>query len=488
LQGGLLAGGQARKTANKAKGAEVKETGFVSLAKRWWWFLLLGALVAGLFAYAAASRLTPTYEAEVKLLTGPINTDFSTLRASGELSRTYAEIATSGRVVNETIKTMRLSDTTEELSKRVAATSNEVTRLVSIRVRDNEPARAAQIANTLAQKLIAATRESPARETAAVDLLLRQPEISSLPVTLQRQVREAARTALGPPLAGRLEIVDEAEPPTSAVAPQKILLALLAAFAGLLVAGLIILLREYPGRSFESEEDLAELAPVPVLGSVNGTRATAPRPLEVESDSSNADAYRVLAAKIGFADSERPIRSLLLLGSEAQSGSGTLAANLAAVLAETADVTLVDANAPDGEITKVFGLQDQPGYGELLAANGDGPPFGRLDEVVVTQNEGLDVVPHGALGAHGPFDVSRAQTLLGKLLKSSDFVVVNVPPADRSPSSLVWARAADATVLVVDGRKTTPRSVAGAVQSFSLVGANLIGTVWRDRRRLLARR
>jgi Mrp family chromosome partitioning ATPase len=179
---------------------------------------------------------------------------------------------------------------------------------------------------------------------------------------------------------------------------------------------------------------------------------------------------------------------LLPLGSEAESGSGTLAANLAAVLAETADVTLVAANAPYGEITKGFGLQDRPGYGELLAANGDGEPLGRLDEVVVSQTEGLDVVPHGAPGTYVPFDLVRAQTLLGKLLRSSDYVVVNVPPADRSPSSLVWARAADATVLVVDRRKTTPRSMAGAVQSFSLVGANPIGTVWRDGRRRLTRR
>lgn len=466
----------------------MKETGFVSLAKRWWWFLLLGALVAGVVAYAAASRLTPTYEAEVKLLTGPINTDFSTLRAAGELSRTYAEIATSGRVVDRTIKSLGLATTPDELSDRMSATSNEVTRIVTIRVRDNEPKRAADIANDLAQKLIAATLKTDAQETAEIDLIMRQPEITSLPVAIQTQVRDAARTALSPPLAGRLQIVDEAQVPTSAVAPQKLLLALLAAFAGLLVAGLIILLREYPARLLESEEALAELAPVPVLGSVNGARATTPGPLEVESDSSNADAYRVMAAKIGFADSERPIRSLLLLGSEAESGSGTLAANLAAVLAETADVTLVDANAADGEITKVFGLQDHPGYGELLSPNGNGQPLGRLDEVVVAQNEGLDVVPHGAVGAQGPFDVSRAQALLGKLLKHSDYVVVNVPPADRSPSSLVWARAADATVLVVDRRKTTPRSVAGAVQSFSLVGANLIGTVWRDRRRRLARR
>jgi capsular polysaccharide biosynthesis protein len=465
----------------------VKETGFVSLAKRWWWFLLLGALVAGVFAYAAASRLTPTYEAEARLLTGPINTNFDTLRAAGELSRLYAELATSGPVLNETIKALKLQDTPDELGNRVTATSNEVTRLITIRAQDEDPERAARIANTVAEELIAATQKTDPQVTNEIEALMEQQRIQDLPTEVQRQVRAAAQSAFRP-LAGKLRAVDPAVPPTAPVAPQKTLLALLAAFAGLLVAGLIILVREYPGRQLEDEEALAELAPVPVLGSVNGARATTAQPLEVESNTSNADAYRVLAAKIGFADSERPIRSLLLVGSEAQSGSGTLAANLAAVLAETANVTLVDANAADGEITKVFGLENQPGYGELLSAGYEDDPLGRLDEILVGQSEGLEVVPHGTPGGHGPFDLARAQTMLGRLLTSSDFVVLNVPPVDRSPSSLVWARAADATVLVVDRRKTTRRAVSQAVQSFSLVGANLIGTVWRERRRRLAPR
>lgn len=466
----------------------MKETGFVSLAKRWWWFLVLGAVVAGLFAYAAASRLTPTYEAEAQLLTGPINTDYTSIRGAGELSRTYAAVATSGQVLDTTIRQLRLADSTEELRNRVSASSNEVTRIVSIRVRDEDPQRAADIANSIAGELRKLSRQTPQEAANAVTNVMARNEIQSLPTDMQKEVRKALQKSLGPPLAGILRNIDPADAPTSPVAPQKTLLALLAAFAGLLIAGLIVLLREYPGRQFENEEALAELAPVPVLGSVNGARATAPGPLEVESDSSNADAYRVLAAKIGFADSEQPIRSLLLLGSEAQSGSGTLAANLAAVLAETATVTLVDANAADGEITKVFGLENHTGYGELISENGDKRPFSQLDEILVSQNEGLDVVPHGSVNGHGAFDLARAQTLLGRLLKTSDYVVVNVPPADRSPSSLVWARAADATVLVVDRRKTTRRAVAGAVQSFSLVGANLIGTVWRDRRLRLARR
>ena len=467
----------------------MKETGFVSLARRWWWLLALGALLAGTVAYVGASRLTPTYEAEVELLTGPINTDFGTLRAAGELARTYSELASSRSVIDGTIRGLRLTHTREELRESITASANEVTRIVTVRVRDDDPERAAQIANSLAQQLSRLSTRTPQQETEVIGVLMTQTEIATLPVETQERVRAAARKAFGLPLAGQLSVVDPADAPSAPVAPQKTLLTLLAAFAGILVAGVVILVREYPGRAIESEDALADVARLPVLATVNGRRPRGGQPLEVEAsaDSPAADAYRVLAAKIGFGDSDRSVRSLLVIGSDG-AGSGSLAANLAAVLAETGRVTLVDANAAEGEVTSTLGLQGRPGYGEVLSANGAGSVDGTLDEVLVHRTERFDVLPVGNAGTPGLFDLGRAQELLERLLDSADFVVLNAPPVDRSPTSLIWGRVADATVLVVDRRKTTRRSVAEAVQTFSLVGANLIGTVLARRSGLAFRR
>jgi capsular polysaccharide biosynthesis protein/Mrp family chromosome partitioning ATPase len=466
----------------------VKETGFVTLAKRWWWFLALGAVLSGIVAYAAASRLTPTYEAQVQLLTGPINTDFGTLRAAGELARTYSELSTSRPVIDGTIRSLRLPHNRDELRDSVTATSNEVTRIVTIRVRDEQPGRAAQMANQLARQLSRLSRRTPAQQTEAIDVLMAQIEITTLPSEVQERVRAAARKALGSPLAGQLQVVDPADPPAEPVAPQKTFLALLAAFAGLLLAGVVILLREYPGRAIDSEEALADVARLPVLATINGRSGRGDQALEVESaaDSPAADSYRVLAAKMGFTDSERPVRSVLVIGSDGERASGPLAANLAAVLAETARVTLVDANA-QGAITSALGLEGRPGYGELFSEDRDGALDGRLAEVLVHRNERFDVVPRGLSAGPGFFDLGRARELLEQLLQSSDFVVLNAPPVDRSPSSLVWGRLVDATVLVVDRRKTPTRAVSEAVQSFSLVGANLVGTVLARQRGPLAR-
>jgi succinoglycan biosynthesis transport protein ExoP len=90
-------------------------------------------------------------------------------------------------------------------------------------------------------------------------------------------------------------------------------------------------------------------------------------------------------------------------------------------------------------------------------------------------------------GTARPPDVlepDRARALLNGLLEEADVVVVNAPPLARSPSTLVWAHVADATLLVVRRGNSKREAVSDAVKSLSVIGASLIGTVLRERRRL----
>ncbi len=59
-------------------------SGYLAIARRWWWTLLIATWVAGLSGYVVASGLPRTYEAEVRLLVGPFNTDLNTQRAAGQ--------------------------------------------------------------------------------------------------------------------------------------------------------------------------------------------------------------------------------------------------------------------------------------------------------------------------------------------------------------------------------------------------------------------
>lgn len=465
-------------------------TGFIPLLRRWWWLLVAATIVAGGAAHLIASRLPPTYEADVRLLTGPINTDFGTLRASGELARTYSELATSRPLVEATAEELGLRLTIEDLGEMVQATANEVTRVVTIRVRHADAGVAAEFANDLAARLTRLTTRVPEQQTEAIDELMRQREIASLPTASQERVRAAATRTFGQPYAGRLQIVEPAIRPAEPVAPRVSLITVLAALAGLLVAGIFVVVRESWSDAVDSEDALVEVTRTPLLGSIDGFRRRRGLVVEDKPDSIAADAYRLLAAKIGFSESARPVRTLLVVGSADAGGTGMVAANLAAVLAESdVHVTLVDANSVGAEITKALGLDDRPGYAELLE-RAESPDVSdeEFERLRVRRNDNLDVVPVGTANGRALLMPDNAQRLLDALLARSDLVVLNAPSVERSPSTLVWARVADATTLVVHHGRTPRDDVAHAVETLRHVGANLIGTIVRQDSRLLSLR
>ena len=77
------------------QGGRVELSGYLAVARRWWWTLLVATWVAAISGYVVASQIPATYEAETQLLVGPYNTDVDTLRAAGAMVQTYAGLVTT---------------------------------------------------------------------------------------------------------------------------------------------------------------------------------------------------------------------------------------------------------------------------------------------------------------------------------------------------------------------------------------------------------
>jgi capsular polysaccharide biosynthesis protein len=229
------------------------------LLKRWWWALALGALIAGIGGYVIASRAAPTYKGEVKLLVGPINADAGELDAAGEIGRTYSELAASRPVLESAIQKARAQARAEDLAKRVSATSNEISRIVSIGVEHGDPKAAAALANAIAERLQEISEEGREKESDAVREFMKAAEISSLDDTDRSEVRAAARREFATTGAGRVTVVDPALEPSTPVGPHVPMMTLLAALAGLLAVGLIVVIRDSSDAEGESKRDVIEV-------------------------------------------------------------------------------------------------------------------------------------------------------------------------------------------------------------------------------------
>jgi polysaccharide biosynthesis transport protein len=406
-------------------------SGVISVVKRWWWLLLIGAAVAALMGYLVANRVPDTYEAEAKLLVGPLSTDKDTIDAAGAQARTYAALATTAPVLDAAARRIGL---TSIRGKIHGVNASDVTRLISITARDNEPLRAAAIANALARELV-------------------------------------QRALTGPP-EGRLLIVEEATAPESPIGPSTGLIVALTAVVGLLGAFGIAALVDSLSTVVRSEEDLAPYAPV--LGSVNGSppwRRNNPIVVEGDPDSSAAASYRVLTTKIELSNSGAPLRSLVLVDAHGGRSSGRIAANLAVGFAEGGlRVVVIDADERGG-VLKLFSRSDGNAVQRARPLR-----IGRLtfDRFRVKRPRLVVVQPRRTAE---PLDIGQASESIDHLLGGADLVMVTAAPVDLSPESLVWARAARSTVLVAERDHAKREGITPAVESLRVADANVIGAV-----------
>ena len=113
-------------------------SGYFAVARRWWWTLLVAAWVAGLAGFYVAGRIDPTYESEVKLLVGPINTDADTLRASGQMIQTYGQLVTTEPVIKQTLDELGSTVPPAQLALNTRVTANDATRILTIKVQDGK--------------------------------------------------------------------------------------------------------------------------------------------------------------------------------------------------------------------------------------------------------------------------------------------------------------------------------------------------------------
>lgn len=409
------------------RGAVAPTSGWRVVVRRWRWMLLVAALAAGIAAYVSAARDEPTYDGKAVLLVGPISSDIETLRASGALAQTYAQVAISRPLLDATEKKLKLPGIGDEIT----ASASDVTRLLTISVRDTDPVLAAKIANAHAAELVAFAQ--------------------------RRHPRPG-----GP---GQVQMVDPAEPEDIAVGPSPALIALLAALAGLGGALGLALLLDRSGQSVSGKEDIKALTGVGFLGTLDKGAARRDKAgrtvLEAAPMSRAADQYRLLAAKLMAMGP----RTMLVLSMEED--DGVVAANLASALgASGARVALLDADETDTRIASVNGHKDVALDAEVLTG-----------EAVAARGAGTQLMTRPAAFPSSNGAVENAKRLLEELLQEHDMVIVHARPLGRSVSGLMWGRVTDGTVVVAQRDRTAADDLRTALESLELVHAPIIGTV-----------
>jgi len=179
--------------------------------------------------------LTPTYQSSAMLLVNrtlevgemPALRD---LYSNEELMNTYHAIITSPRILNQVIEQLTLEDTTKTLRKRIIVESEGDSQVVSIRVRDGDPQKAMQIANSIA-------------------------------TIFQREIVDLMNI-------NNVIILAEAEVETIPISPIPLFNLTVAFVAGLMLSIGLSLILEVFDNTIKSEAEVERLLNLPVLGTV----------------------------------------------------------------------------------------------------------------------------------------------------------------------------------------------------------------------------
>ena len=389
--------------------------GVLRLVRKGWWAIVLAAVVGVALAALATSGAEPAYESEARLVVGPPDRKVSELRASGQQAQTYAELATSRPVLEAARRRVGLDTPVSDLRSDVVATANDVTRILSIKVR-------------------ASTARDAARLAGAV------------PEALAREVFG------GPAPPNTLRLVESPETPDAPIGASAGPMIAVAGIAGALAALTLLLVADAVRGRVRGPLELADATEAPFLGAMDGPEG---------------DRLVAVRLRLARARGEKPLRSVVVAGLD--DATGEAAARLADALAlDGARTLLLDGQAGPGELTQHLRLGDRPGVADLL-----GPLPPSLDDVAVQWASGLRVVPTGTLGHEPGEDALR--DLLRRLRDEVDVVVVSVGSREPTPAGLRWARAVSGVLLVARQDRALRDAATLAADAFRQVGATVVG-------------
>lgn len=188
-----------------------------------------------------------------------------------------------------------------------------------------------------------------------------------------------------------------------------------------------------------------------------------------------AEAYRTLRTNIQFSSFDNKVQSIVITSSGPGEGKSTTASNLAVVMAESGNSTiLIDCDQRRPIQHKVFGVSNQVGISDLLIGNI------KFEEAVkYTGIENLSLLTSGTRPPN-PAELlasSKMKNFVKALKERYEYIIIDAPPIIPVTDAQLIASHVDGTVLVVASGQAEREAAVKSKELLEKVNAKILGVV-----------
>lgn len=390
--------------------------------------------------YTSTTRLFVSTSVDAAPSTGDQAGDLATQRV-----QSFAALLDGDQIARQVAERLSLSETPHQLSRRIHASVDSKTTLLSIRVSDPSADRAQVLANAVAKEFIVF--------------------VGNL---------EVAGEAPGAPTV-KVTVVDSATKPTSPSSPRPVLNLGIGLLVGLLLGGLIAVLRERFDPTVRSADALEQATGAPLLGAILFDNQSKDEPTirELDSYDPRVEAFRVVRTGVQFIHPDAKSKVFVVTSAVPGEGKTTTAINLALILAEGGEkVALVEGDLRRPAVSEYLGLVEAVGLTTVLV--------GRQTLAEATQEVGtLDVLTAGRKPPN-PAELVKSEAmhaLIDSLREQYTYVLIDAPPLLPVTDASLLAANSDGVILVTRYGGTKHTELTTAVKRIESVGGTIVGTV-----------
>lgn len=419
------------------------------MLKRWKLITVIALVVLAATAGVTLTA-TPQYRATTRV--------YVTVSSAGDLTdlvqgsgyaetqlASYAQFATSSRVLAPVIKDLGLDTSVAGLASTITVAVPQNTQFLDITAQSENPALAARISDAVGAQLV----------TVITDLA---PKTSDV---VKAQVFEPATV------------------PTDAFSPNTPRNLALGLALGLMSGIVVALLRETLDTKIRDETDVAKVTRSSVVGTIavrnqqrqgSGFLFVFDDPMGIQ-----AEGMRRLRTNLQYVGLAEGVNSIVVTSPMPGEGKSTIAVNLALTMADSGVRTLlVDADLRRPSVAEYLGLEGSVGLTTVLIGRAS------LDEAVQAWGpSGLSVLPSGGLPPN-PSELLASRSmadLLVTLTQQYEFVIFDSPPVQPVTDAVVLSKEAGGVLMVVSSRKTHQAQLRKSLEALRQVGAPTLGIV-----------